>query len=635
MKFFMRIMSVFLTLCICALCFNFYAFASSAPTADIEKTKLGTSDTYYSYSVETKTLTIEGTGATPNFSNTSTSIPWYLWRSDGSIENVVIKDGVTALGNYLLYQVRTASIILPDTLKQIRSYSLGNTLAVTDWYIPFGVTSIGSNAFYGCSTMKSITLPDTLLSIGSKAFYNCISLESISIPYSVSTIGSNAFYQCTSLKNAVFQSATSDVSISSNCFLGCSSLKNITVPMNASVGAKFFGFANSSTKYTDVRMTVYSGSSGQTYADTNGFAYTVADVTNTECGVEYKNTYDDNNVNRTFDYSFTADSSIVYNFYTRGNCDVSAVLKDSAGNIVASNDDISNTDKNFIVSQKLEKGREYILTVSSYKSTGTYSLWIYPQAINAVNVKGGLKFNAADSIDNGSYRCFDITDDMLSDFILTIRFKNGLEDKLFYQRGYFDNRNIEYNDIQSKTPFTCGSNAAQISVGEINADFEVFVNHSYTQTVIEPTVDDDGYTLNTCVLCGNSYKDNFVPTTAVTVSGRAVLAQRPDMSHADNISYPYVSFYANGREYTTDRNGCWSFNTFDSCDITFVNRFGRDVTVHFDVSGKNVEYGDIAFIGYDFNKDNYVNVKDFAVYAHQYRDRELSADYWQYAKYFL
>lgn len=635
MKFFMRIMSAFLTLCICALCFNFYAFASSAPTADIEKTQLGTSDTYYSYSVETKTLTIEGTGATPNFSNTSTSIPWYLWRSDGSIENVVIKDGVTALGNYLLYQVRTASITLPDTLEQIRSYSLGNTLAVTDWVIPFGVTSIGTNAFYGCSTMKSITLPDTLSSIGSKAFYNCTSLESITIPYSVTAIGSNAFYQCTSLKNAAFQSATSDVSISSNCFLGCSSLKNITVPMNASVGAKFFGYANSSTKYTDVRMTVYSGSNGQTYADTNGFAYTVADVTYAECAVEYKNTYDDNNVNRTFDYSFTADSSIVYNFYTKGDCDVSAVLKDSAGNIVASNDDISNTDKNFIVSQKLEKGREYILTVSSYKSTGTYSLWIYPQAINTVTVKGGLNFNAADSIDNGSYRYFDITDDILSDFILTIRFENGLEDKLFYQKGYFDNRNIEYNDMQSETQFTCGSNAVQISVGEINADFEVFVNHSYTQTVIEPTVDDDGYTLNTCVLCGNSYKDNFVPTTAVTVSGRAVLAQRPDMSHADNISYPYVSFYANGREYTTDSNGCWSFNTFDSCDITFVNRFGRDVTVHFDVSGENVEYGDIAFIGYDFNKDNYVNVKDFAVYARQYRNRELSADYWQYAKYFL
>lgn len=635
MNSFKRILSAFMALCLCSFCFSFYAFASSAPTADIEKTQLGTGDTYYSYSVETKTLTIEGTGATPDFSNTSTSIPWYLWRSDGSIENVVIKDGVTALGNYLLYQVKTASITLPDTLKQIRSYALGNTLAVTDWVIPFGVTSIGTNAFYGCSTMESITLPDTLVSIGSKAFYNCTSLDSITIPYSVTTIGSNAFYQCTSLNNVVFQSETSSVSISSNCFLGCSSLKNITVPMNATVGTKFFGYADSSTKYTDVTMNVYSGSNGQTYADTNGFAYTVTDITNAECAVEYKNTYDDNNVNRSFDYLFTADRSIVYNFYTRGDCDVSAVLKDSAGNTVASNDDISSTDKNFIVSAQLEKDSEYILTVSSYKSTGTYSLWIYPQVINTVNVKGGLTFNACDSADNGEYRCFDITDALLSDFIFTIKFENGLQDMLYYQSGYFDNRNIAYNDTQSENPFTCGSNTAQISVGEINADFEVLVNHSYTQSVIDPTVDDDGYTLNTCVLCSDSYKDNFVPTTAVTVSGRAVLAQRPDMSHTDNIAYPYVSFYANGREYTTDSNGCWSFNTFDSCDITFVNRFGSDVTVHFDVNGENVDYGDIAFVGYDFNKDSHVNVKDFAIYARQYRNRELSADYWQYAKYFL
>ena len=130
--------------------------------------------------------------------------------------------------------------------------------------------------------------------------------------------------------------------------------------MNATVGTKFFGYADSSTKYADAAMTVYSGSNGQTYADTNGFGYTVTDITYAECAVEYKNTYNDNNVNRTFDYSFTADSSIVYNFYTRGDCDVSAVLKDSAGNTIASNDDISSTDKNCMVSAQLEKGKEYI-----------------------------------------------------------------------------------------------------------------------------------------------------------------------------------------------------------------------------------------------------------------------------------
>lgn len=49
-------------------------FATNAyaePSADILPTKLGNSNTYYSYSKSTKTLTVSGEGATPDFTNTS------------------------------------------------------------------------------------------------------------------------------------------------------------------------------------------------------------------------------------------------------------------------------------------------------------------------------------------------------------------------------------------------------------------------------------------------------------------------------------------------------------------------------------------------------------------------------------
>ena len=54
--------------------------------------------------------------------------------------------------------------------------------------IPGNVTSIGSNAFYGCTGLTSITIPDSVTSIGSKAFCGCTGLTSITIPDSVTSI---------------------------------------------------------------------------------------------------------------------------------------------------------------------------------------------------------------------------------------------------------------------------------------------------------------------------------------------------------------------------------------------------------------------------------------------------------------
>ena len=60
----------------------------------------------------------------------------------------------------------------------------------------YSVTSIGNYAFYNCSSLTSITIPEGVTSIGYYAFYCCSSLASITIPESVTSIGSETFYCC-------------------------------------------------------------------------------------------------------------------------------------------------------------------------------------------------------------------------------------------------------------------------------------------------------------------------------------------------------------------------------------------------------------------------------------------------------
>ena len=89
---------------------------------------------------------------------------------------------------------------------------------MTSVTISAGVTTIGQDAFLGCTGLTSVTIPASVTTISQAAFYDCTSLTSVTIPASVTTIGQGAFGWCKSLTN-VYCYAASIPSTDSNAFV--------------------------------------------------------------------------------------------------------------------------------------------------------------------------------------------------------------------------------------------------------------------------------------------------------------------------------------------------------------------------------------------------------------------------------
>ncbi len=80
-----------------------------------------------------------------------------------------------------------------------------------------GGNTIDNKAFYKCSSISEIILPNSLESIGIRSFYGCVSIREIAIPDNVRSIGDDAFFGCTNLENV---SMNSSISVGMQAFYG-------------------------------------------------------------------------------------------------------------------------------------------------------------------------------------------------------------------------------------------------------------------------------------------------------------------------------------------------------------------------------------------------------------------------------
>lgn len=154
----------------------------------------------WNFDFDTKTLYIEGKGATESISDDATlkGIEWI----QPSIEKVVYGEGITEIAPFTAQKINThfsyneplqdiTELTLPSTLTTIDDYAFNLYLKVKDVQIPYGVTTIGNHAFSDCYQIENVVLPGTVKKIGDEAFSVCDSLNSITIPASVTEIGKN------------------------------------------------------------------------------------------------------------------------------------------------------------------------------------------------------------------------------------------------------------------------------------------------------------------------------------------------------------------------------------------------------------------------------------------------------------
>ena len=140
-------------------------------------------------------LTISGQGEMDNFS----SLTWGDKKSD--IKTVVIEPGVTSIGAQAFWGCSgLVSVTIPDSVTFIGRSAFSGCSNLTSVSIPDGVTVIRNRAFEGCSKLTSTTIPEGVTGIGCSTFSGCESLASVTIPDSVTLIDADAFASCDSLK---------------------------------------------------------------------------------------------------------------------------------------------------------------------------------------------------------------------------------------------------------------------------------------------------------------------------------------------------------------------------------------------------------------------------------------------------
>ena len=161
--------------------------------------------------------------------------PWrgcfHIMNMDIQSKNFIIKDGILYSSDFRIVYgaIYWKSVFnIDNRSKKICANAFCGCESLHSVTIPNSVTNIGDGAFRWCNSLQSITIPNSVTSIGDYAFWLCKSLKSVTIPNSVTSIGDGAFILCESLQSVTISNSVT--SIGNKAFFLCESLQSVTIP---------------------------------------------------------------------------------------------------------------------------------------------------------------------------------------------------------------------------------------------------------------------------------------------------------------------------------------------------------------------------------------------------------------------
>lgn len=131
------------------------------------------------------------------------------------------------------YKGEEKDVVVPSEIdgkpvKVIGTLCFYRDYSVETLVIPEGVETIENTAFYYCTSLRRVKLPDSCTSYGERLFSWCTSLETITIPAGMTVIPRLAFNNCTSLSEIVWNDKITDIGV--RAFSWCTSLTEIALP---------------------------------------------------------------------------------------------------------------------------------------------------------------------------------------------------------------------------------------------------------------------------------------------------------------------------------------------------------------------------------------------------------------------
>ena len=153
-------------------------------------------------------------------------------------------DGYWIVQGVLLGHKGECSGAIPDvdSIRRVIGDALEGCIALTDltFTAESVLTSVGTNAFKGCTELRALTLPPSLEDIGDEAFMGCSYLDNVIVPGSVKRVGARAFKNCTGFTGALIEYGVE--SLGDEAFYGDWRISEVDIPSSVTnIGVSAFG----------------------------------------------------------------------------------------------------------------------------------------------------------------------------------------------------------------------------------------------------------------------------------------------------------------------------------------------------------------------------------------------------------